>query len=94
MRITYTPEAVHDLKRLREFIAEHNPRAANRIAKNIQAGISKLKVFPQMGLSVSKAPDPEMIRDLYVGDYTVRYLLNRKIYILRVWHGKEVEKDS
>ncbi|MCP5035707.1 MAG: type II toxin-antitoxin system RelE/ParE family toxin, partial [Actinomycetia bacterium] len=38
--------------------------------------------------------DPEQIRDLYVGNYTVRYLIiNEVIYILRIWHGKENEKN-
>ncbi len=48
-----------------------------------------------MGLPVNKAPDPEIIRDLYVGKYTARYLLdNFNIYILRIWHNKENEKNS
>ena len=47
-----------------------------------------------MGLPVARAPDPDTIRDLFIGQYTVRYLLDKDhVVILRIWHGKEVEKD-
>ncbi len=92
--IKYSPESVADLQRVVEFVEIKNPYAARRIAIDLQEGISRLKQFPQIGLPVLKAPDPEKIRDLYVGDYTVRYLIaNDTIYILRVWHNKENEKD-
>ena len=94
MIIQYTPEAIDDLYRLREFISNKNPYAAQRVAGEILEGINKLKTFPQMGLSVNRAPDPSAIRDLFIGSYTVRYLLaNEEIHILRLWHGKEIEKN-
>ena len=94
MTISYTPEAVGDLSRLREFIAEKNPNAAQRIAGELLEGTSKLETFPRMGLPVAKAPDPELIRDLFVTSYTVRYLIaSEEIHILRVWHNKEAEKN-
>ena len=94
MSIKYTPEAIEDLVRLRAFIEVKNPLAAKRIAENILSGIEKLKMFPKIGLTVQRAPDPEKVRDLFVSNYTVRYLLgDDTIYILRVWHGKEIEKD-
>jgi len=94
MTISYSPESVQDLFRLREFIEEKNPIAAERISGELLAGINKLKIFPKIGLPVRRAPDPEVIRDLFVNHYTVRYLLGRyDITILRVWHSKEIEKD-
>lgn len=94
MKINYTLESIHDLKRLREFIERENPVAAQRIANELLTGIEKLKVFPKIGLSVQHAPNPEIIRDLFVGHYTIRYLINSNtIFILRIWHGKEIEKD-
>ncbi len=42
-----------------------------------------------------RAPDPDAIRDLYVGAYTIRYLIiTEVIYVLRLWRDKEQEKDS
>ena len=94
MKINYSPESIEDLIRLRAFIETENPLAARRIANTILEGVEKLKIFPGMGLPVHLAPDPEIIRDLYIGQYTIRYLLSKKrVYILRIWHGKEIEKD-
>lgn len=95
IRVSYSPESIADLLRVVEFVEAKNPYAARRLATSLQEGVSRLKQFPQIGLPVSNAPDPEKIRDLYVGEYTVRYLIAEKdIYILRVWHNKENEKNS
>ena len=94
MKISFTPEAVADLSRLRAFIESKNPIAAQRIANELLKGIEKLKVFPEIGLKVIRAPQPLLIRDLFVGNYTIRYLTGESaIYILRMWHGREIEKD-
>ena len=94
MKIRYTPEAIHDLDRLREFIEIKNPVAAQRGAKQLLLGIDKLKIFPQMGVQVLRAPQPELVRDLFIGNYTVRYLIAKEeLIILRLWHGKEIEKN-
>lgn len=94
MKIRYTPASVQDLARLREFIGMKNPAAARWVAVELLAGIDKLTIFPKMGLPVARAHDPETMRDLFVGDYTIRYLVgNGSVTILRVWHGKEIEKD-
>ena len=90
MRISYTPESIDDLKRLRAFIKVKNPLAAQRVATSILKGISQLKMFPYLGVEVLQAPNPEMVRDLIIGNYIARYLIrSKKIYILRVWHHKE-----
>lgn len=94
MKIIYTPESIVDLQRLREFISEKNPAAAKAVSTRLIAGITRLKTFPRMGLEVSQAPDPDLIRDLILGKYTVRYLIDKKIiHILKVWHHKEDEGD-
>ena len=94
MNIQFSPESIDDLVRLREFIAVKNPYAAKRVAERLLSGIEKLKVFPEIGLPVQRSPEPEKIRDLFVTNYTVRYLIGENaIFILRVWHGKEIEKD-
>jgi plasmid stabilization system protein ParE len=93
MNVKYSPESIGDLQRVVEFLENKNPFAARRIAIDLQEGVQKLKQFSQIGLPVLKATDPEKIRDLYVGQCTVRYLITDElIYILRIWHGKENEK--
>jgi toxin ParE1/3/4 len=94
MNLRFAPEAVEDLVRLRNFIEEQNPEAAQRIANDLILGLEKLKIFPEIGLKVERAFDPRRIRDLFIGDYTARYLIgDGEIVVLRIWHGKETEKD-
>ena len=94
MKLRFAPEAIEDLVRLREFIENKNPAAAQRIAKDFLLGMEKLKVFPEIGLKVERAFEPYRIRDLFIGSYTVRYLIgDGEIVVLRLWHGKEIEKN-
>lgn len=95
MIVRYSPESVSDLKRLHDFVSIKSPLSARKIAIEIQQGVEKLKLFPQIGLPVSRAPDPNIIRDLYIGHYTIRYEIKSKelLNILRIWHNKEIEKD-
>ena len=94
MNISYTSEAVTDLARLRQSIVSKNPVAAQSTAREILTGIDKLKMFPNMGVQVLQASKSELIRDFFVGDYIVRYLLpTDQIVVLRLWHEKENQKD-
>ena len=95
MRLGYSEEAVADLLQLREFIAKQNPIAANRIAKNLVAGVENLGVFPQIGVEVPEAPTVDTIRDMVFGDYVVRYAVQAEsIVVLRVWHHLEDHRES
>jgi plasmid stabilization system protein ParE len=48
-----------------------------------------------MGKSVDKSFSPGDLRDLFAGDYVVRYLISQtSIHILRVWHGREKDKAN
>ena len=94
MNLRFSPEAIDDLVRLREFIGEKNPTAAQRIANDLLLGLEKLKVYPEIGLRVERAFEPQRIRDLFVGNYTVRYLVgDGEIVVLRIWHAKEHGKN-
>lgn len=94
MTLQFSQESIEDLERLRDFVEQNNPAAAQRIANELLLGMEKLKIYPEIGLEVDRAFDPRRIRDLFVGKYTIRYLIgDDEIVILRVWHGKEIEKD-
>jgi plasmid stabilization system protein ParE len=93
VKLVYTDEAIEDLKRLREFIAVHNPAAAARIATVLVGKIELLPDFPKWGVPVELAPVPESVRDIVFGKYVVRYSVHASaIIILRVWHGLEGER--
>ncbi|QEY58033.1 type II toxin-antitoxin system RelE/ParE family toxin [Pseudomonas sp. C27(2019)] len=93
MKLVYTDEAIDDLKRLREFIAVHNPTAATRIASELVGKIELLPDFPKMGTPVAMAPVPDSVRDMIFGKYIVRYSVHASaIIIFRVWHSLEGER--
>ena len=93
MKLVYTDEAIDDLKRLREFIAVHNPTAATRIASELVGKIELLPDFPKLGTPVEMAPVPDSVRAMIFGKYVVRYSVHAStIIILRVWHSMEGER--
>lgn len=90
MRLVYSQEAVADLVRLREFIAEKDPSAAARVAEELIARIENLCLFPHMGVGVEAAPQPDVVRDMVFGNYVVRYSVHTEaLAILRIWHHYE-----
>ncbi len=94
MKLVYTDEAIDDLKRLREFIAIHNPSAAGRIAAELVGKIDLLPDSPKMGTPVEMAPVPDSVRDMVFNRYIVRYSTHpTAIIILRVRHELEGERS-
>lgn len=90
MKLAYSEEAVADLVRLRTFIAEKDPSAASRVAAELAARIENIRLLPEIGRSVTLAPDPHSVRDAVFGKYIVRYATHTGvIIILRIWHHYE-----
>ena len=95
MKLVYSQDAVADLVRLRDFIANNDPTAAARIAADLVSRINGLCAFPEMGRSVSQAPQPDSIRDFIFGKYVVRYTVHgAALVILRIWHHYESSRGS
>jgi plasmid stabilization system protein ParE len=93
VKLVYTADAITDLKRLRQFIAQHNPTADNKIAAALIEKIGLLPEFPHIGMAVELAPVPDSVRDMIFGNYVVRYSVHATvIIILRVWHSLEAER--
>lgn len=87
MKLQFSESALHDLVRLREFIAVHNPQAAERISLRLRQAIGKLILHPNIGRPVPELPN---VRELIAGDYVVRYFRTEdEVFILRIWHGRE-----
>ena len=92
-RLSWLPEALNDLIRLREFIHVHNPAAAGRAANRIRETVGKLPDNPLIGKSVDDIND-STLRELFIpfgqGGYWLRYLVREEnIIIVRIWHGRE-----
>lgn len=93
MKLVYTDEAIEDLKRLRAFLADHDPSAAARTAAELVGKIELLPEFPRMGAPVAMAPVPDSVLDMAFGKYVVRYSVHASTIItLRVWYGREGER--
>lgn len=49
MRLFWAPGAIEDLRHLRAYIAQDNPRAAADIAAKVLAAVQRLTEFPASG---------------------------------------------
>lgn len=87
MKLTFTAAATQDFIRLREFIREKNPQAAQKASSKLKQNIQALVEQPNMGTPIEGLED---FRELFARDYVVRYrLVPNEIVILKIWHGKE-----
>jgi len=90
MKILYTQQAIHDLQRLRDFIAFDNTKAAFNASERLRHAIKQLIDFPTLGKLIKNESKSLSVRDLFTGKYLIRYaLLANEIHILRIWHTRE-----
>ena len=87
-RYTLHPEAFGDIDRIREYIADDNPDAADRLVAEIFDAIRSLVVFPNQGYrrpNLSSRP----LRFALVREYVIAYAFDRKpLRVLAVFHGR------
>ncbi|PLR27659.1 plasmid stabilization protein [Caulobacter zeae] len=89
MRLVWTGKAASDLARLHAFLAEVNPRAATRTARELVAAPRRLLDVPRLGERPEEFT-PREVRRLVVGGYELRYELTEStIFVLRLWHTLE-----
>lgn len=87
MQIRFSPESIEDLKRLHDFLAQHDPETARATVLNLKTAIQRFATMPHIGRLLE---DIEGVREFVFGRYVVRYLVRKEaIYILRLWHSKE-----
>ena len=86
MKLRWTQDAIRDLVKLRDDIAQERPQVAATVAQRILRAIQRLEAFPEMGRP-GRAPGT---RELIVPQtpYIVPYRLrDERIELLRVFHG-------
>jgi plasmid stabilization system protein ParE len=87
MKLLFSELAVDDLVKLRKFVAD-SAGDPQRVSKQLIGSIRKLLIAPQIGRWISELPGE--IREMVFGKYVVRYaVINNRVYVLRIWHGKE-----
>lgn len=88
--LRWLPEAVHDLVRLRDFIGDKNPAAAERAARRIREAAAILRKQPELGRSVEGEDFRDLLAPFGGGAYVLRYRIDEDaVVVVRVWHGRE-----
>lgn len=86
MTLQFTEQALEDLVRLREFIAEKNPAAAQRSSEQLFESINRLGDQPELGHALETLPG---VREWIARDYVVHYLaLKDTLIVLQIWLGR------
>lgn len=92
MRLVVSKEAAADLVRLRDFLMDQNPMAAQRAAAAIANAIRSLDLLPERGRPSSAVDARELVVPFGRSAYIIRYAIlteANEIVILRIWHGRE-----
>lgn len=91
-QVIFSPAAVRDLERLREFLRPKNPAAAERAAKAIIQGIQELGKFPHIGRPIDDLPEEyrDWLIDFGDSGYIARYRLDGDaVVVLAIRHQRE-----
>ena len=91
-RLHLSPEAIHDLEKIRNYIAEElrNPEAALKTIGNITKRLRTLQTHSQLGASLSSIIHMETDeRFLVCGNYLAFYhVIPNVVYVDRVLYNK------
>lgn len=92
MKLVVSPEAAADLNRLRSFLADQNPDAAQRAVAFLVEAIQSLDTFPDRGRPTGIESVRELIVPFGSSAYVLRYAHlpdTDEVIVLRIWHGRE-----
>ena len=91
-QVIFTPGAIRDLERLRDFLRPKNPAAAKRAGESIIKAVKVLGHQPQIGRPVPDMSEQYREWPIDFGDsgYVARYRFDGEtVTILAVRHQKE-----
>jgi plasmid stabilization system protein ParE len=92
VKLIVSEGAVADLVRLRDFLINRNPSAAQRATAAIANAIRSLDLFPERGRPSGANDTRELVVPFGRSAYILRYAIlteDNEIVVLRVWHGRE-----
>ena len=84
--------ALADIQRLRSFLAEKDPAAAQRAVAAIERAMHSLDIFPERGRPTGTQGLRELIVTFGRHGYVMRYAYlaeTDEVVIVRIWHGRE-----
>ncbi len=70
--ILWSPQALHDLESIREYIARDSALYGDLVVRRIVAGVDRLASFPESGRVVPERGDPR-VREVIVKPYRIVY---------------------
>ena len=93
MRVRFTPSARIEFLGAIQNILEESPSAAARFRKRVEAGLSRLRRFPDSGRAVPEFPDLPH-RELIVPPYRLFYrVVGKTIWVVAFWHGARIPQE-
>lgn len=90
--ILYSRDASQDIARLRSFLDQVNPGAAQRAMALVFKAIEKLPDFPDRGRHLDNSGIRQITVRFGASGYIVRYCAlpeTKDILIVRIWHARE-----
>lgn len=90
--LKWTPQALADVQRLHQFLADKNPDAAIRAVRTIRAGVKILASQPRIGHPVEDmdAEYREWLIPFGQSGYLVLYRIDAEaVILLAIRHGRE-----
>jgi plasmid stabilization system protein ParE len=86
LRVIFAPAARDDLRRIRDYIGQFNPAAAERVALGLIAAADSLTMYPERGRPIGSRR-----RELVaLWPYVIRYRVDEGlVVVLRVRHGMQ-----
>jgi toxin ParE1/3/4 len=94
-QVIWPDDAIGDLRKAVEYIAQYNPIAAERTGITILKKAQLLARFPRLGKVFARLRRDD-VREVPVPPYRVIYFVQdttHTVTILTVWHGAQSEPD-
>jgi toxin ParE1/3/4 len=95
-QVIWPDDAIGDLRKAVEYIAQYNPTAAKRTGETILIKVQLLVRFPRIGKVFARLGRDD-VREVSVPPYRVIYFVQdpaRTVTILTVWHGARREPNA
>jgi plasmid stabilization system protein ParE len=87
-QVRWTEEAATWLEEIHDYVAEADPEAAIRVAREIHTRAESLASFPERGYRYTGLRDRD-VRILLWGHYRIAYLVHKTgdVDVLGIFHG-------
>jgi len=90
--IVFSPDALSDIERVREFLDIKNPDAAKRALRTIFTALETVHGSPGLGRPTEDSEIRQIVIRFGAAGYIARYAIlpeTGDVLVLRIWHGRE-----